>query len=252
MNEPVLVVRDLSVTYGGVTALNGVCLEVPAESLIGLIGPNGAGKTTLIDAVSGFCASQGAIFLDGQPLMTLRAHHRARLGLARTFQAGELYDDMIVIENVMLGSFRGGLRSALREIVTCHAPKVSAQVRSVMTLLGLDDQADQLANELSVGTRKLVTIARALAAEPRIVLLDEPAAGLDTTESARLGSILQQLPEAGVAVLLVDHDIDLVIESCDVVHVLDMGTTVASGHGRELRDQPAVVEAYLGGAATAP
>ncbi|SHN18207.1 branched-chain amino acid ABC transporter permease/ATP-binding protein [Cryptosporangium aurantiacum] len=238
LGEPLLTVRDLTVRYGGVVAVDGFSLDVPRGSIVGLIGPNGAGKTTAIDAISGFAVASGSVSLGGHSLDGLRPHQRIRAGLGRTFQAIELYGDLSVRENVVVG---------LTARARSHR---QAQERLAETLdtLGLTALADRPAGELSQGQRQLVSIARALVGNPQVLLLDEPAGGLDTAESHWLGERLRDLRAAGVTILMVEHDMSLVLSLCDQITVLDFGTVIASGPPETIRTHPRVVEAYLGSA----
>jgi ABC-type branched-subunit amino acid transport system ATPase component len=243
---PVLSVGGLSVSYGGVHALSGADLDVPAGQLVALIGPNGAGKTTLIDAISGFVRYQGVVRLDGRNLSGLAPHQRAQLGLARTWQSIELFDDLTVRENLSVASgYVRGWRS-VAELFGRQRPPADS-IGQALSLLGLEEFADANAADLSEGQRKLVGIARALVAQPRVLCLDEPAAGLDTHESRRLGQRLRQIVETGIPVLLIDHDMSLVLEVSDHVVVLEFGKVIAAGPSETVRRDPRVVAAYLGG-----
>jgi branched-chain amino acid transport system ATP-binding protein len=242
-----LVAAGLRVTYGGVVAVDGVDLAVPAGNVVGLIGPNGAGKTSMIDALTGYHApSAGRVTFDGRDITAMRAHLRARLGLVRTFQSVELFDDLTVEENLLVASQRMGVLKALRDLLLPIGQHPREDVDWALDLCGLADVADRYPSELSFGRRKLVGVARALAQRPRLVLMDEPAAGLDTDESQELGRHLRALPEAGVTVLLVDHDMGLVLSVCDEVVVLDFGRVIARGTPEQIRGDEAVVAAYLG------
>jgi ABC-type branched-subunit amino acid transport system ATPase component/branched-subunit amino acid ABC-type transport system permease component len=232
-SPPLLELRALGVRYGGVVAVADVSLDLPAGSITGLIGPNGAGKTTLIDAVSGFTRYTGSVALDGRPVDGRKPHERVRAGLARTFQAIELYDDLTVAENISVG-------------IAARRGRAAAVLDTTCALLGLSDLRERFAGELSQGQRQLVSIGRALVGEPRVLLLDEPAAGLDTTESAWLATRLRDVRDSGVAMVLVDHDMTFVFTLCDRVHVLDFGSVIASGAPAEIRSDPAVAAAYLG------
>jgi branched-chain amino acid transport system ATP-binding protein len=244
----VLRATGVSVNFGGVRAVVDVDLEVREGQLVGLIGPNGAGKTTFIDAISGFVASRGRVELDGADLMGLRPHARARRGLARTWQSIELFDDLSVRENLLVASHRPSVWSTIRETVSVASPG-AVDVGRVLELLGLEAFAAELPTELSQGQRKLVGIARALVARPRLMCLDEPAAGLDTQESEELGRRLRQLVDAGQAMLLVDHDMGLVLGICDEVVVLEFGKVIARGSPDVVRRDRQVIAAYLGSAA---
>jgi branched-chain amino acid transport system ATP-binding protein len=241
-------VDALSVTYGGVTAVKDVDLEVPAGKVIGLIGPNGAGKTSTIDALTGYHApSTGTVTFAGQNITRMRPHLRARQGLVRTFQSVELFDDLTVEENLLVANQRMGVLSALRDLLLPIGAHPREDVDWALDQCGLTDVVDRMPTELSHGRRKLVGVARALAQRPRLVLMDEPAAGLDTDESVDLGRHLRALPDEGVTVLLVDHDMGLVLSICDEVVVLDFGEVIARGTPAQIRSDEAVISAYLGG-----
>ena len=229
-----LTIEHLTVRYGGVVAVNDVSLQVEPGSIVGLIGPNGAGKTSVIDAVTGFAPAAGSITLGGRHIDGLATHARVRGGLARTFQSLELYDDLSVEENVSVAAF--GARRGDR----------STAVTRALEAVGIAALRDRPAGELSQGERQLVSIARACVAAPAVLLLDEPAAGLDTSESQWLGERIQAIRATGTGVLLVDHDVALVLSVCDHVHVLDFGAVIASGTPDEIRANRAVADAYLG------
>jgi len=222
-----LTAQGMTVSFGGVHAVVDVDLEVAEGRLVGLIGPNGAGKTTFIDAITGFVRSRGRVDLGGEDLSRLAPHERARRGLARTWQAIELFDDLTVGENVAVAS--------------------SDQSQEALELVGLDPAvAGKMPSQLSQGERKLAGVARALAAKPRVVCLDEPAAGLDSTESELLGKRLRTVVGGGTGMLLVDHDMSLVLSVCDHIVVLEFGKVIARGSPDEVRRDRRVVEAYLG------
>jgi branched-chain amino acid transport system ATP-binding protein len=245
--EKLLSVADLSVRYGGVTALDSVSLSVPAAGFVGLIGPNGAGKTTFVDALTGFARYTGEVRFDGARLDWEPAYARARHGLARTFQSGGVFDDLTVEENILIGERSGsGWLSALTSVLTGRSAPASRATSEIVGSLGLTRLLGQQAEELSEGQRKLVSVAQALASKPKLLLLDEPAAGLDSAESAWLGRQLLAVRDSGVAILLVDHDMDLVMSVCDELVVLDFGKVIAVGPPREVLANPLVVAAYLG------
>jgi sulfate-transporting ATPase len=227
-------VDDLTVRYGGVVAVDGVTLRVDPGAIVGLIGPNGAGKTSVIDAVTGFAGASGMVHLAGRRLDTLAPHARVRAGLSRTFQSLELYDDMSVEENVSVAAL--GRRQSDR----------GAAVARALDGVGIAALRDRPAGELSQGERQLVSIARACVADPKVLLLDEPAAGLDSDESTWLGGRIRAISETGTAMLLVDHDVNLVLSVCDHVYVLDFGAVIAEGPPAAIRADRAVAAAYLG------
>jgi ABC-type branched-subunit amino acid transport system ATPase component/ABC-type branched-subunit amino acid transport system permease subunit len=236
-NPSLLSIRGVGVRFGGVVAVDNVDIDVAERTIVGLIGPNGAGKTTLIDAVSGFAPATGTVTLDGQRLDGLKPHQRIRTGLGRTFQAIELWSDLTVAENVLVG-----LSATAQRVVTTE----DHPLRHTLELLGLDGIAELPAGELSQGQRQLVSIARALIGRPKVLLLDEPAGGLDTSESLWLGERLRDIRAAGTTILLVDHDMGLVLTLCDHIHVLDFGHVIATGTPAEIRANRLVAEAYLG------
>jgi ABC-type branched-subunit amino acid transport system ATPase component/branched-subunit amino acid ABC-type transport system permease component len=231
---PALAVRGVGVRYSGITAVDNVHFEVPRGKIVGLIGPNGAGKTTLIDAITGFTASTGTVALCGRTISSLAPFQRVRSGLGRTFQAIELYDDLSVTENVVVG------QAASRGDVS------DKQLDRTFDLLGLHSVRDEPAGELSQGSRQLVSIARALVCEPDVLLLDEPAGGLDSAESQWLGHRLRDIRDSGVSILLIDHDMQLVLDLCDEIQVLNFGEIIAAGTPAAVRADPNVRSAYLG------
>ncbi len=237
-----LAVDDLRVQYGGVVAVDGVSLVVPEGAIVGLIGPNGAGKTTMMDALGGFARYSGSVSLDGDALDGLTPHRRAHRGLGRTFQGIDLYEDLSVGENVIVGEYISGVRRS-------HASPSEAdasQVDTVLAQLGLLAVKERSVAELSQGQRQLVSVARALVGRPRLLLLDEPAAGLDTTESEWLAQRLRAVRDGGVTILLIDHDMSLVLALCDLIYVLDFGALIASGTPDVIRGHEEVANAYLG------
>jgi len=244
----VLAAREMSVRFGGVHALSGVDLAVAEGELVGLIGPNGAGKTTFVDAVTGFVRYSGHVELDGRNLAGLRAHARAALGLSRTWQSSELFDDLTVRENLAVASRRPSLWDTAKEVVAASPPDAEA-VDEALELVELGWAAGLMPSDLSQGRRKLVGIARAVAMGPRLLCLDEPAAGLDTGESAELGRRLRALADGGLSTLLIDHDMGLVLGICHRIVVLEFGKVIAAGSPEAVRRDPKVVTAYLGSAA---
>jgi ABC-type branched-subunit amino acid transport system ATPase component len=222
--------RGVSVSFGGVRAVAGVDLDIEPGQLVGLIGPNGAGKTTFIDAVTGFVRYEGEVALAGVSLGGLPPHARARRGLARTWQTVELFDDLTVRENLTVAAKDGTVEDELR-------------------LLDLEAVAEAMPWELTQAERKRAGIGRALVARPRLLCLDEPAAGLDARQSSELGRLLPGIADSGTAVLLVDHDMGLVLSSCHRVVVLDSGRVIAQGTPAQVRGDERVIAAYLGHAA---
>jgi len=232
----VLEVSGVSVRYGGVLAVDDFSFSARAGQIVGLIGPNGAGKTTTMDALSGFAHYTGRVVLSGRELDGLVPHRRVALGLGRTFQGIDLYEDLSVAENIAVG----------QHVVGASAAESAAALDRILTTLDLTRLRDRGVSELSQGERQLVSIARSLATEPKVLLLDEPAAGLDTSESLWLADRLHDIRCSGVTIILVDHDMSLVLSLCDEIHVLDFGRLISSGSPAETRRNRQVAEAYLG------
>jgi ABC-type branched-subunit amino acid transport system ATPase component len=228
-----LVVRHANLSYSGVRAVCDVSFGVRQGELVGLIGPNGAGKTSLVDAVTGYARNAtGEVVLGGRRLDGVRAHRRARAGLVRTFQGLEIFNDLTVEENVEVALRANGTRG---------------RADGPLRLLGLEPVADHLAGSLPQGERRMLALARAVACAPKVLVLDEPAAGLDTGESKQLGVRLQGLVDSGLGILLIDHDMSLVLAVCHRILVLDHGELIAVGDPEAIRNDERVRQAYLGG-----
>ncbi|MFN8026855.1 MAG: branched-chain amino acid ABC transporter permease/ATP-binding protein [Acidimicrobiia bacterium] len=232
--RPVLELRDVRVAYGGVVAVDAVSFDVAPGAIVGLIGPNGAGKTTLLDALSGFAPATGSVRLDGVEIGQMPPYRRVRAGLGRTFQHIELYDDLSVVENILVG------------LSGVHSDRAGRDLDDTLALLDLSDVAHRPAGELSQGRRQLVSVARGLVAEPRVLLLDEPAGGLDSAESQWLGDRLRAIRDTGTTIVLIDHDMHLVLNLCDELQVLNFGCVIASGTPAAVKADRAVAAAYLG------
>lgn len=246
IGDVVFAARDVTVTYGGLVAVKAVTIEVRAGEIVGLIGPNGAGKTSFVDAVTGFTRSTGEVTLGDERLTGLTAHRRVRRGLVRTWQAGELFNDLTVESNVRVADDIGSdTWKFLRDFIR-PTRGASAAVRRAISLMALEDVLQRRPSELPLGRQKALGIARSLALQPKALLLDEPAAGLDTTESAKFGELLKTIATTGVGCLLIDHDMHLVMGACDRVYVVEFGELIAEGTPEEVRRNPRVVASYLG------
>jgi sulfate-transporting ATPase len=241
-------ISDLTVRFGGVVAVDGVGFEVGPGEVVGLIGPNGAGKTTVIDAVTGFVKpTSGSVSLGDTDLTPLNAGRRARLGLRRSFQSLELFEDLTVEANIRAGSDTGTRLSWITDLLWPKREALSSASVSAIREFQLEDDLGKLPTELSYGRRRLVGIARAAASAPSVLMLDEPAAGLDENESRELAGLIRRLADdRKMGVLLVEHDVGLVMSTCDRIVVIEFGQVIASGTPAEIRDDDAVKAAYLG------
>jgi len=241
-------VRDLTVRYGGVVAVDGLSLDVEPGRVVGLIGPNGAGKTSAIDAVTGFTrAASGSVRLGERDVTRVPVHRRAGAGLSRSFQSLELFEDMTVLDNLYAACERPGPWAYLTDLVRPGSRPLPAQVLVAVREFGLQDSLERPVGDLSYGERRLLAIARAVATSPSVLLLDEPAAGLSDDETRELAHLVRRLAEDwGMGVLLVEHDVDMVMSVCDQVVVLDFGRRICAGTPDEVRRDPAVRAAYLG------
>ncbi|WP_353507727.1 ABC transporter ATP-binding protein [Intrasporangium sp.] len=241
----ILELKDVGVRYGVVRALDGVSFGVQAGSITGLIGPNGAGKTTLIDSLTGMTSYTGSIRFEGKPIDSWSAHQRSRAGIVRTFQSVELFRDLTVAENLLVYADARGLRDFLGRFRTSST--LDKRIDEVLELFGVGWTKDRFPDDLPHGTQRIISIARALIARPKVLLLDEPAAGLEVGETRELASQLRRVVrETDTTIFLIDHDMDLVLGHCDQIHVISFGQWVASGTPDQIRDQPEVHAAYLG------
>jgi sulfate-transporting ATPase len=243
-----LTVRDVTVRFGGVVALDSVGFSVGPGQIVGMIGPNGAGKTTMLDIVTGFTKqSSGSVLLDGEPIDGWSAEQRARRGLARSWQAVELFEEMTVHENLLVAADHKQTRRYLTDLVRPGRVSGSEALDEIVRELRLEPYLDSRPSMLSHGTARLVGIARTLATEPTVLLLDEPAAGLGAREREELGGTIQALCRGrGIGILIIEHDLNLLLSICDRIVALDFGRRIAEGTPEEIRADPAVIAAYLG------
>jgi branched-chain amino acid transport system ATP-binding protein len=247
-----LSVRSLTKRFDGLVANNEIDLDVPEGSLFAVIGPNGAGKTTFFNMLSGFLApSAGAITLDGKDITRISQDKIAAMGLIRTFQLVQMFQGMSAAENVEVGFHlrtRGGVASALLRPPWLRRQEedIRAKARELLAFVGLGRQADMNAELLPYGQQRLLEVARAMAAEPRLLLLDEPAAGLNAHETDALAEVIQHINQRGITVLLIEHDVGLVTRIAQRIAVLDFGCKIAEGTPDEIKKHPDVIAAYLG------
>jgi len=238
--------------FGGLTALEDVSFSVKEGSITGIIGPNGAGKTTLFNIVTGLYAqTAGEVYLNETNISFLNTERLAKLGLVRTFQNVELFGQMTVLENVMVGLHtrsRSGIFSCAFKLPGHLKEEKFIKEKSMewLKFTGLADLAYMKAGNLSFGKGRLLEISRALAVQPRVILMDEPAAGLNTRETDELALLIHKIKDAGITVTLVEHDMDLVMDICDSVVVLNLGKKLAEGTPRQIQENPEVIAAYLG------
>ena len=250
--KPLLEIRNVKKSFGGIRAVDGVSFEVNPGRIKAIIGPNGAGKTTLFNLISGlYPLDSGEIRFKGRRISGLKPHRIASMGIVRTFQNVRLFPEMTVLENVMVGAHRLGKSGFLASIFKLPGTvREERRIREIamemLEFVGLADQADLPAGELPLGRQRLVELARALAARPELLLLDEPAAGLNIKETEELGELIVRIRERGVTIALIDHDMSLVMDISDEVVALNEGRKIAEGTPEEIRTNPLVIKAYLG------
>jgi branched-chain amino acid transport system ATP-binding protein len=252
-DAPLLAATGISKRFGGLAALTGVTLGIARGEIFGLIGPNGAGKTTLFNVLTGlYPPDAGEFTFEGAPLTGMKSHRVCARGIARTFQNIRLFANMTALENVMVGRHvrtRAGVAGAVFRGARTRAEEaaIARRARELLDYCGIAARAGDAAHGLSYGDQRRLEIARALATEPRLLALDEPAAGMNATERLELARLLERIRADGVTLLLIEHDVKLVMGLCDRVAVLDYGRKIAEGAPAAVRRDPAVIAAYLGG-----
>jgi branched-chain amino acid transport system ATP-binding protein len=251
-DHPLLIVKNVSKAFGGVQALSNVSFQLHPSTITGLIGPNGAGKTTLFNLITGiFPADTGDIFFNGANTRNKKVHEIVKYGIARTFQNVELFESMTALENVLVGQHarsRCGMWGSISRFpwVRHEETRATQIAMDLLDFIGLREYALRKSGDLAFGWQRLLELARALASGPKLLLLDEPAAGLNMVETLQLGDLIRKVRDQGITILLVEHDMSLTMEISDSIVVLDQGRKIAEGPPRSIQENDAVMKAYLG------